>query len=67
MNIQRDENMTKEQCTDLMNILAVLISYINKFSLSFRLIHGLVGFELMKESIHKEMKMLFDKALWMIF
>lgn len=62
MNIQRDENMTKKQCTDLMNILAVLISYVNKFSLSFQLIHGLVGFEFMKESIHKEMKMLFDKS-----
>lgn len=42
MDTQRDGNMTKEQCTDLMNILAVLIGYVNKFSLSFQLIHGLI-------------------------
>lgn len=61
MDIQRDGNMTKEQCTDLMNILAVLISYVNKFALSFRLIHGLIGFEFMEECVRKEMRTLFDK------
>lgn len=62
MDIQRDGNMTKKQCVDLMNILAALIGYVNKFSLPFRLIHGLVGFECMGEEICREMRALWDKS-----
>ncbi len=54
--------MIKERCIALMNILASLIGYIDKSSLPFRLIHGLVGFEAMEESVRKEMRALFDKS-----
>lgn len=54
--------MTKKQAVVLMNILAVLISYINKFSLSFRLIHGLVGIEYVGECVRKEMGALLNKS-----
>ena len=54
--------MTKKQSVILMNILAVLIGYINKFSLSYRLIHGLVGYESVWECVCKEMGLFLDKA-----
>lgn len=54
--------MTREQVIALMNILAALIGYISKFPLPFQLLHGVVGFEFMGESVRREMNECFRQS-----
>ena len=48
--------MTKAQSVSLMNAVAILLSYISKFSKPVQFIHALSGFEPAAADIYAEMK-----------
>lgn len=48
--------MTKAQSVSLMNAVAILLSYISKFSKPFQFIHALSGFESAAADIYAEME-----------
>lgn len=55
--------MTKEQVVILMNMVATVIGYISKFPLPFQLLHGVLGFEFIEESVRREMNVCFGQSL----
>ena len=54
--------MTKKQSVCLMNILAILLNFIDNFSLPSQFIHALDNFELVGKRVYDEMRVDFDQS-----
>lgn len=53
--------MTKEQSVLFMNILAQLLAYLQKFTLSFQMIHALTGYESVENEVRQKLDNAFRK------